>query len=314
MESTDPLTPALSVILPAMLGWETVRAALDAWEAQTCRSQLEILVLCPDAQEASPLLPARCTAIPTGSLLLHEARVLGIRRARAPYVLLAEDHCLPDPDCAEPILERIAEGWDVVGPALRPGNRQTSCAQASFLLGYGPWMEPIAGGPAEVLPGHNAVLRCAPLLELGDRLEDELLVGAFLLRRLREQGLRFFLEDRARMRHFDPPALGKTLPMFITVGLAFGAVRTQHWPWPTRILYPLAGVAVAARHWARAMTHYRRAGPQAGLNRSCLLVAALLATMWAGGEAVGALLGVPRVSPHVWRSDVKPLARADVQG
>jgi hypothetical protein len=307
------LTPTLSVILPAMLGWETVRVALDAWQVQTCRSQLEVLVLCPDAEEASASLPAGCTAIPTGSLLLHEARALGIRRARAPYVLLAEDHCLPDPSYAGPILERIAEGWDAVGPTLRPGNRATTCAQASFLLGYGQWMEPLVGGPTDVLPGHNTVLRRAPLLDLGDRLEDDLLVSAFLLRRLREAGLRFFLEDRARMRHFDLSALGSTLPIFVTVGLGFGAVRTRSWRWPARILYPLLAGGVAARHWVRALTQYRRAGPQAGLPRSCLPMAGLLALFWAGGEALGALLGTGRAAPQVWRCEVKPLAPEDLQ-
>jgi hypothetical protein len=226
-------------------------------------------------------------------------------------VLIAEDHCLPDANCAELILARIAEGWDVVGPALRPGNRETSSAQASFLLGYGQWMEPIQGGPTNVLPGHNVVLRRETLLALGDRLEDELLVTAFLIRRLREQGLEFFLEERWRMRHFDLPEFRATLHIFLTVGLGFGAVRTRGWPLGLRLLYPLAGVFVAFRHWVRAATQYRRAGRRAGLGPASLAVAVPLAMFWAAGEALGAVRGLRRVSPQVWLCEVKPVSRAD---
>jgi len=108
------MKPKLSILLPAMLGYESVLAALDAWEAQTCRDQLEILILCPDhlgptaAQRAAR--PPGQVLVQFGSVDLHQARAIGIQQASGDYVMLAEDHCLPDPEWAQAMLERLEEG------------------------------------------------------------------------------------------------------------------------------------------------------------------------------------------------------------
>jgi hypothetical protein len=305
------LKPKLSVIVPALRGYDTVLAALDSWEAQSCRDKLEIVVLSPTPFE-SGTLPSGQRVIATGSLHLHQARLKGILEASADYVMLAEDHCLPDRFWAETVLARLADGWDAVGPALCSGNPTTFWTQASFLLGYGQWMIPVAGGPADILPGHNVVLRKKSLLDLGPALENELLVGAFLLRRLRSEGQRFYMEDRATMRHFDVPGPKKGLWIFYCVGLGFGAVRTSRWPWIGRVLYGLATPVIALRHWWRALTQYRRAGAQSGLSPYCLIVASLLALAWACGESAGALIGTGRVVSFVSFSEIKPVARCDV--
>ena len=311
MEPKTAIKPRLSVIVPALLGYDTVLAALDSWEAQSCRDQLEILVLCPASAQSGPL-PSGQVVITTGTMQLHQARSVGVLQASADFVMLAEDHCLPDRFWAQAVLGRLAEGWDAVGPALRSGNPTTNWTQASFLLGYGQWMAPVAGGPAPILPGHNAALRKKPLLDLGPELEHELLVAAFLLRRLHGQGQRFYLEDQATMRHFDVPDWKKDMRIFYCVGLGFGALRTCRWPWVGRALYWLATPAIAARHWVRALTQYRRAGAQAGLSPLCLVVACLLALAWACGESAGALMGVAQVTPFLSFSEIKPVARSDI--
>src|ERR1017187_6940696 len=85
METASNMKPKLSILLPAMLGYETVLAALDSWETQTCRDQLEILILCPDhldptAAQALALPPGQ-VIVPVGSAGLHEARPTGIQKA-----------------------------------------------------------------------------------------------------------------------------------------------------------------------------------------------------------------------------------------
>ena len=47
MELSNDLKLKISIILPAMLGYDSVLAALDSWEAQHCRDQLEILACAP---------------------------------------------------------------------------------------------------------------------------------------------------------------------------------------------------------------------------------------------------------------------------
>jgi hypothetical protein len=106
------VTPAICVIVPAFHGYRSVRAAIDAWRAQTCRDRLEIILLCPDAEQAAT--------------------------------------SLPEPDCAERLLDRMGEGWDAVGPAheliiLATGGlgfgavrteRWTRLARAAFALAF----------------------------------------------------------------------------------------------------------------------------------------------------------------------------------
>lgn len=305
------MTPLLSVVLPGLGGWQSVQPALDCWLAQTPRDRIEILLVAPDAEAARDALPPNCVAVPCGSRPLHEARAQGIRHATADYVVLAEDHCVPDPDYAEAILRRAEQGWDIIGPALRPGNPETAVGQASFLLGYGEWMQP-AAGETDTLPGHNVVIRRERLAALGEALELELCIGAFLVARLRREGARCAIEPAARMRHFDLLGLRSSLGVCFVVGLGFGAARTGSSK-AARLLYPLAAPAVALAHWARGLGEYRRAGRATGLAPSCLAPAMLLAGAWACGEAAGALLGLERVSSVLWRSETKPVSETALQ-
>ena len=143
MESSNDLKPKISIIVPAMLGYNSVLAALNSWEAQHCRDQLEILVLCPTGPN-HPIPPGH-VVVETGSMLLHEARAAGVRRAAADFVMFAEDHCLPDPECAAALILRIEEPWDAVGTALRSGNPSMAVTQGSFLISYSQWMLPVRG-------------------------------------------------------------------------------------------------------------------------------------------------------------------------
>lgn len=312
----NDVKPRLSILLPAKLGYDTVLAALDAWDAQTARADLEVLILCPEhlgptAAQAEQLQPGQIVVM-TGSADLNDMRALGVREASGEYVVLAEDHCLPDPDYAEAILARLKEGWDGVGPALRPGNRATSWSEGSFLIGYGEWMEPVTQAPTDILCGWNGTVRTTLLRDLADELSGLMRVGAFAISRIRQQGARFYLENRARMRHFDPPGFTHELYLFFVVGLGFGAMRTREWSTAARLLYPLATPAIAFLHWKRAFTHFRRAGTAAGLRLTALAAAAVLAGAWAVGEAIGAVLGIDRVTPLLWVTEVKPVTREQV--
>ncbi len=283
-----------------------MQAAIEAWQAQTFRERLEIVVLCPDVEEAERTLGPECLVVRTESLEIHKARAAAVRAATADVICMAEDHCLPEPDCAERLFARLAEGWDVVGASLQPGTA-TASAEASFVLGYGQWMPPVTSGPVTHLPGHNYVMRRSHLLGQRDQLADALLINAFLLRSLRAEGLRYFLEADARMTHYDPPGFSQSLVILGAGGLGFGAVRTERWPWPARGLYALAFPAVAAAHWLRACRQQIRSGGPTRTTIRRLLAAIPLAMAWGVGESVGAVLGRRRVEHHTWRAEVKPV-------
>lgn len=309
MESSTDLKPKISVIVPAFLGYDSVAAALDSWEAQTRRADIEIIVLCPVAPGSR--LARGQTVLETGSLQLHEARAAGVRKAKADYVILAEDHCLPDIDCVERMLNRMNEKWDAIGPAIRSGNFPGIVVEGSFLISYAQWLLPKSGSTSS-LPGHNAVVRKQPLLDIGDDLDDELRTPVFLMSRLRSEGRSFCIEETAGMRHFDVPHWGRTTSIFFRVGQGVGAVRRGKSSVIVRALFVLLTPLTAARHFARGLIHYARAGHRAGFSPLSLVSAAVFATVWACGESVGAIKGIVQVLPHLWTSEIKPVSRDQV--
>jgi hypothetical protein len=308
--------PVLTVLLPAKLGYSSILPALSTWDAQRSERDIEVIILCPDGcgpspEEAQYARPWH-RVVMTGSLDLHQMRVLGLEHAHGEYVVLAEDHCLPDPDFCDAVIRRFGEGWDAVGPSLRPGVRESVWAQASFLIGYGEWILPDRSRPTDVLCGWNGTVRTSLLRDLGPELAPHLLVGAFAVRHLRQRGARFFLDADARMRHFDPPGFGREMELLLIVGLGFGAMRTRTWSRAARLLYPLGAPAWALMHWRRALVHYVRAGRAAGLSLSSLGAAAVLALAWGIGEAAGAVRGIDRVSAVLWKTEVKPVSWAAI--
>ncbi len=300
------MKPKVSVILPALLGSESAQAAIEAWEMQTNREDLEIILLCPDAEAAQQRLGERFLTICTESLYLHEARAEGIRLAKADNLFLAEDHCLPAPDCVAKLVDRLAEGWDAVGSVLQAGTK-TAAGEAGFLCGYGEWTAPLRAAEVEHLAGHNLLIRRQPFIDLGDRLSDRLFICGFCIGNFHRQGLRFFLEPTARMTHYDPPTFRRQLFIFLVSGLGFGACRTDDWSWPVRGLFVVAFPMVAATHWLRLWRVLPRLDLSPGKHLKLLLAAIPIVIVWGVGEAVGAILGQRCVEGVTWQAEVKPV-------
>lgn len=299
------VTPQLSVVLHAPGGHASVAPVIEAWQGQTAAERLELIVVTPT--DGSPA-PAGVRVIAVGRSAMHESRATGIRAATGELVMLGEDHCLPDPDVAERFIARAAEGWDVIGPAIRCADPRTLVARASVAIGYSQWMSPREGA-ATTVPGHNSVIRRSLLTGLGADLEEELRGSAFLATRLVRAGARGFVDPAIGMRHFDPPSWPYELKLFGCVGLGFGALRTRRWPLAARMLYPLAAPAVVARHFLRTHRELRRL-PDYPPTRFGV---ALLALAWGLCEGPGALLGPARTAQAVELTEVKPATYADVE-
>lgn len=308
--------PRLTILLPAMFGLETVEAAIDAWKSQGELEQLEVLVLLPGqasaGTEPSRGLPDSFTAVWVGDAGLHEARSMGVARARGDYVFFAEDHCLPDPGWAGAMLRRMDGAWDVINPAIRPGSLGSRWGTGSFLLAYGQWMPPIRAAPIDVICGANLCIRTERLRSFGEELSHNLQFGAFLVRTLARQGCRAYLESDAQMRHFDNILAYRSLREMMYVGMAFGAFRTETWPVLARASYPCACPLLALVHLRRAFAQFLRAGRARGISASALLAATCQASMWAIGEGFGAWMGRRRVVPYLWIAELKPASRAAV--
>lgn len=312
METTTAIAPTISVIIPGLLGGATVSEAARHWQSQNEAEKTEILVLCPDAEDMTAEPGGQVRYVSSGDLRLHEARAKGVRESRGTYVLLAEDHSLPEQGSVASLLERAAEGWDVIGPSMTPGTRHTVAAQAAFLLGYGEWMKPVEPGPKKTLPGHNVMIKRELLMERDAKLEDDLLMATFLVRELCRTK-RATLDTNWLQHHYDPADITPEIKIYWHVGMGFGAARTRDWPLPARLIYPLLVPVAMARHWMRAMSQYVRAGRGADMPFSVVPMMTLFAGVSGAGEALGALRGVEKVANTVWRCEIKPVTAEMVQ-
>lgn len=291
-------TPALSVVLACTGGLGSIAATIRHLAVQSIHDQIELVVVGRAADAAGPP-PAgvegfwgyRFIAIASVDSIAR-ANAAGVRSAQAPVVALAEDHCFPQPGWAEALVEAHDAGlWTAVGPAIVNANPGSRVSWADFLIGYGPWAEPIATAEVPFLPGHNSSYRRDALLEYGDRLEGMLEAETVLHLDLGARGHRLLLCSAARVAHVNFSLLRPWLRVQVHNGRVFGGTRARGWPWPRRALYCAASPLIPLVRLSRsARTARRLARGNDGVARAVpLLLVGLL--LDGAGQMLGYALG-----------------------
>jgi GT2 family glycosyltransferase len=258
---TNAEPPALSVVLSTPGDFSGIRKTLSHLAAQTARERLELVLVCVSRDVLQPdravlrVFP-RVRLLEIGPFVtLGAANAAGVRNASAPVVVLAEDHCFPDPDWAEHLIRAHNEGpWVAVGPGVRNANPGTSVSWADLFIGYGPWLEPVERGDVPFLPGHNSSYRRDVLLAFGDRLDELLAVETVLHWELRARGHRLRMEPAARVAHTNFSLWSSWIPVLWLNGRVFAGQRRKSMSPLARLVYvggapliPLVRAARAAR-------------------------------------------------------------------
>lgn len=199
--------------------------------------------------------------IPVGPVTsIARANAAGVRHARAPLVALAEDHCFPEPSWAAALIAAHEGPWAVVGPAVRNANPSTVVSWCDFVVGYGPWMDPVTAGPARFLPGHNSCYKKAVLLAYGDRLDEMMEAETVLHFDLERRGYKLRLEPAARAAHTNFALASSWLPVMFHQGRLFGASRARAWGAARRLLYGAAGPLIPPVRLLRCLRELIRPG------------------------------------------------------
>lgn len=258
--------PALSVVLACTDDGASVRTTVGHLAAQTIAPRIELVVV-RGAGAGAPR-PAGAAAFAAYRILevdrvdsVARANAAGIRAARAPVVALAEDHCFPEPGWAEALVAAHEGPWAAVGPAIANANPGAAVSWADFVIGYGPWAEPVAPGEAAFLPGHNSSYKREALLAYGDRLEGMLEAETVLHLDLRSRGHRLLLCPEARARHVNFSLLRSWLRVQVHNGRTFAAVRAEGWTPRRRALYAAASPLIPPLRLARCLPVVRRVRP-----------------------------------------------------
>jgi len=292
--------PAMSVIVVTPDSYETVRKTIRHLRAQKIRDRLEIVLVVPsldklglDEKELGDFLQYSTVAV--GHMRsTARARAAGVRKASAPIVAFAEDHAFPAPGWAEALILAHKREWAAVGPVMANANPGSLTSWANLLVEYGPWLEPLAGGEAEHLPGHNGSYKRDLLLEYGDRLEAMLDAETILQWDLRRRGHRLYLEPKARTFHenFTAP-LSSTILRFYG-GRLFAASRARDWSVWRRLLFTCGSPLIPLVRFSRLVRELGRIDrPRHLLPRVApMLFIALLCD--GAGEMVGYAFGAGR--------------------
>lgn len=256
-------SPALSVILPTADDFSTIRLTVKALREQTARDRIELVIVSPTDDPG--IIPEEVRGF-AGVLVVNGgplrtsniSRAAGIRAASAPIVVLAEDHCFPDPDWGDALISAHENDFAVVGPVLRNANPGSMISWANILLEYYPWLEGATRKEVDDLPGHNSAYRRDLLLELGNDLEGLFEVEAVIQRRLRTDGHRMLLEPAARTNHLNFSRPGPSLTLRFNAGRSFAGHRIIGWPISRRIAYLFGAPLIPFIRFARIVRMLRR--------------------------------------------------------
>jgi hypothetical protein len=149
------VNPRLSVLLPTVQAWPTVKVALEAALAQDGGEPFEILLL--DGHGAGlcrePDHRVRWLRVPGADVF--ELRALGVAAARGEIIAISEDHCVMPPGWCGKTLAAHRENSvaALVGPVSNHADSaRRAVDRASFLLTMGPFAPPLRALTTERLP------------------------------------------------------------------------------------------------------------------------------------------------------------------
>ena len=302
MTSQDTLTneaPDLSVILVTADRFAPIRKTARAFAAQTVANRVELLIVCPaeDAlempkEEVSKFHSAQIVSV--GQIdTTSRVRVQAIRVARAPVVVLAEDHAYPEPQYAEALIEAHRGPWAGVGPAFINANPGI-VSWVGIVGTYGRWVEPVTAGVMDDIPGHNSSWKRSLLLEYGPKLESMLPAPTRLNWDLKARGYQLYLEPAAKVRHVQISRIWPCLVEHFHVARLFPAGRASHWPWYKRLFYVCGMPVLLLRTLRGWLGSFQRIEPARRVLPKAWPMLIVFTLAWGAGEIAGYLFGIGR--------------------
>ncbi len=291
----DTHSPEISVVIVTPDHYNTIRKTIRHLRTQTVRDKLEIVIVAPSADRLGLDLSEmkdflRFLVVEVGEIkLVAKAKTIAVRKANAPIVAFAEDHCYPDPNWAEALIAAHQQGYAAVGPAIGNANPNTMVNWAGLFMGFGPYFEPAAPRVSDGLPWHNISYKRQLLLDYGDKMASMIVVEGVLLDELRAKGHQIYLEPAAKANHVNISLLWSWMRQAFWGGWLFAGVRAREKKWsPWRRLFYIGGAPLIplVRLW-RTIKEIRRTGRQQKLIPRVLpaLIAGLVP------HAIGELCG-----------------------
>lgn len=283
----------MSVVIASVNGSPHVTDCVEALLRQEGGHSAEVLVVDRCGEETQSALRSRfpeVRVIPAkGCRSLPSLRALGIAASRGRVVAVLADRFVPEPGWLAAIEDAHRSGHEVVGGAVENASERL-LDSAVFLCEYAPFMPPLRRGPAQAIPGNNAVYDRRVLDRLGPGPEWEAW-DSFLHARIRALGVTLWAEPELRVTQRKACRYGSFLRQRYHASRAFGGTRMRNAPVWRRLLYACATPLLPPLLMARlaAVVFRKRRHRMRLLKAAPVILTFLLSGAW--GEGVGALLG-----------------------
>lgn len=300
--------PSLTIVLLMSRSYAWLRPTIRAWGRQTIHDQIEAVLIRP-ASLTGEAISSRDLE-PFHSHRIHDVPFLdttatgfaaGVQEARAPVVMLAEDHAFPDAHLAESILQIFPTDPDVVavGPVVVNGNPQTAASEASFVVAFSGSAYVRTTHEARSLAGHNGSYRRAFLLQYGDGLAEMYKSERLLQYDIEARGKKMILLAETRMQHWNSSRWGSVLAHAYSGGRLFAGQRARTWGKTRRLAYILGAPLIPLVRMRRILQDLRESpADYARIVPRRLPLVALPLFVHAFGEATGYLFGLGDVEAH----------------
>ncbi|GAC1336426.1 MAG: hypothetical protein NVSMB14_04040 [Isosphaeraceae bacterium] len=293
VDSQTSLTPELSVVIASVNGWETLKATLDALDAQPERARMEIVVVDRLGGAIRENIRARSPQVNlievNEPLSIPRLRHRGAIATRGEIVAILEDHTAVESGWARAFLT-VREGpWAAIGGAVENG-RKGLLSRAVFFCEYAPYMRPVVEGDAIDLPGNNIAYK-RPHLMKHVRLLEEGRWESWINDRLRADGDRLRSTNAAVARHIKTFKLGYFLRQRYHFARSYAGMRRPDQTLLKRFVYAIGSSLLPFVLTLRVSRTVLAKKRDLGWFLACLPLIFLFFTVGAIGESLGYAFG-----------------------
>ena len=287
------LTPALSVVVASVNGWEMLGPTLRALDAQPERPRMEVIVVEAVGGETLRALLEHRPGVEVIAVdekrTIPALRHLGVVRAKGDLVAILEDHGEVAPDWASALLEAHEGPWGAVGGVVENG-RDGLVNWAAFFCEYATYMGPVLEGESADLPGNNVAYKRPHLLRHARELEQGRW-ESWINDKIRADGVPIASTNKAVVRHIKPFRLGHFLVQRFHFARSYAGMRRVDQSPARRLIYGLGSIALPALLTLRVTRQALAKRRHLGHFAASMPLIALFYTVGAAGEMIGYLVG-----------------------